>query len=94
MKGNYCNTVQESDQTSCIACGLTWDTNDPEPPQCKGVSIVRGNIIDDPSYSPYCGNVNCLTMPRTVFNGEQFECPCCSWVSGFPEKFIKAYRSR
>jgi hypothetical protein len=29
-----CQARQESDQMRCAACGLLWDTNDPEPPVC------------------------------------------------------------
>ena len=30
-----CLARQYSDQMICAACGLTWDTNDPEPPECR-----------------------------------------------------------
>jgi hypothetical protein len=30
-----CQARQHSDQMICAACGLVWDTNDPEPPSCK-----------------------------------------------------------
>lgn len=30
-----CQARQYSDQMQCHACGLTWDTNDPDPPQCR-----------------------------------------------------------
>lgn len=26
--------VQHSDATTCLRCGMTWDTNDPYPPRC------------------------------------------------------------
>lgn len=29
-----CKARQESDQMVCHACGLVWDINDPEPPEC------------------------------------------------------------
>ena len=29
----YCNARQFNDQMQC-ACGLAWDVNDPEPPEC------------------------------------------------------------
>lgn len=51
-------------------------------------------------YSPYCGNNLARTNPkgcdnpRTVFNGKQFECPHCDWVSEFPEEFVKEYKSK
>lgn len=30
-----CQARQYSDQMSCAACGLVWDTNDPDPPECR-----------------------------------------------------------
>lgn len=32
-----CLARQYGDQMICHACGLNWDTNDPEPPECKKV---------------------------------------------------------
>lgn len=29
-----CLARQYGDQMICAACGLNWDTNDPEPPEC------------------------------------------------------------
>ena len=45
-------------------------------------------------YSPYCGNPCCGKMPRTIFNGSQFSCPNCEFVTRFPEEFIKSYKER
>ena len=30
-----CQARQYGDQMICAPCGLTWDTNDPEPPECR-----------------------------------------------------------
>jgi len=30
-----CRARVYGDQTICDKCGLTWDTNDPEPPACN-----------------------------------------------------------
>ena len=30
-----CLARQYGDQLICAPCGLTWDTNDPEPPECR-----------------------------------------------------------
>lgn len=30
-----CQARQYGDQIVCAACGLNWDANDPEPPQCR-----------------------------------------------------------
>lgn len=32
-----CLARQYGDQMICAACGLNWDTNDPEPPACRKV---------------------------------------------------------
>jgi hypothetical protein len=58
------------------------------------VSIVRDNLMTRPGYSPYCGNDKCSTMPRTVWNGEQFKCCSCGWVSTFPADFIAEYKAK
>lgn len=56
------------------------------------MSLIRDNLMTREGYSPYCGNDSCKVMPRTKFNGEQFECPCCPWVSQFDEAFITNYK--
>lgn len=56
------------------------------------MSTVRDNLMNRNGYSPYCGGDKCTRMPRTVFNGEQFTCKDCGWVSGFDKEFIKAYK--
>ena len=33
-KRHDCQARQYGDQMICAPCGLTWDTNDPEPPEC------------------------------------------------------------
>lgn len=30
-----CLARQHSDQMICAPCGLNWDVNDPEPPECR-----------------------------------------------------------
>jgi len=35
MKRHDCQARQYGDQMMCAPCGLTWDTNDPEPPECR-----------------------------------------------------------
>lgn len=35
MKRHNCHARQYSDQMICTPCGLAWDMNDPEPPECK-----------------------------------------------------------
>lgn len=58
------------------------------------MSIVRENLMTRPGYTPYCGGERCPTMPRTSWTGEQFKCPHCSWVSGFPADFIAEYKAK
>ncbi len=35
MKRHNCQARQYGDQMICAPCGLNWDTNDPEPPECR-----------------------------------------------------------
>lgn len=61
------------------------------------MSIIKNNLVKAPNYTPYCGNEDCKTIPRTKFNGSQFECPNCGWVSQFDKDFIERvieYKSR
>lgn len=32
-----CKAIQQSDEMFCAECGLRWDVNDPEPPQCRTI---------------------------------------------------------
>lgn len=34
-KLHNCAARQYSDQMTCHKCGLVWDMNDPEPPECR-----------------------------------------------------------
>lgn len=36
-KRHDCQARQYGDQMICHACGLNWDTNDPEPPDCRKI---------------------------------------------------------
>lgn len=70
-------------------------------PECVGArnentgnKLVRRNLMDRKGYSPYCGNIDCRKTPRTNFDGDQFVCSDCGWKSGFPEIFIKEYKSK
>lgn len=58
------------------------------------MSIVRNNLMTREGYAPYCGDVDCRVMPRTFFNGEQFECPLCKWRSSFEKDFIVEYENK
>lgn len=54
-------------------------------------TIIRNNLMTQKGYTPYCGSNGRCSMPRTEFNGKQFVCKQCGWVSEFPESFIKQY---
>lgn len=54
--------------------------------------IVRRNLISDRNYRPYCGNWDCKETPRSFWNGNQFQCKFCGWVSQFEEDFIATYK--
>ena len=36
-----CQARQYSDQMICEKCGLQWDVNDPEPPECITPETLR-----------------------------------------------------
>lgn len=44
----HCEAKQFSDEMKCDSCGISWDMNDPEPPQCLKqksiIWIVEGEI--------------------------------------------------
>ncbi len=56
------------------------------------MSIVRRNLMEIENYTLCCGNQACKTMPGTLFNGNQFVCGKCGWISSFPGSFIKQYK--
>ena len=66
----------------------------------KEESIVRENLMTEKDYRPYCGNPNSRNKwsgccnPRTTWNGNQFECPNCGWLSQFPSEFIDRYKAK
>lgn len=58
-------------------------------------TVIKHNLLTRKGYTPYCGgNYICITMPRTEFDGQQFVCPDCGWVSEFPTEFISAYKAK
>ena len=56
--------------------------------------------MESKNYSPYCGNnipkkeKGGCSNPRTYFNGNQFFCKECNWISSFDFEFIKRYKSK
>ena len=63
-------------------------------------SIIRENLMTQEGYTGYCGNnisrdeIGGCNNPRTKFNGKQFYCPHCKWISQFPIDFIERYKKR
>ncbi len=57
------------------------------------MNIVRYNLMNEEGYEPYCPHNKC-GLTRAPFNGEQFQCPCCDWVSSFGAEFIIEYIKR
>jgi predicted RNA-binding Zn-ribbon protein involved in translation (DUF1610 family) len=63
-------------------------------------TIVRENLMTQQYYTGYCGNNlprnawGGCDNPRTRFNGEQFVCPKCGWVSQYPADFIAKYKAK
>lgn len=43
--GDFCDVVVFGDQTVCKTCGLTWDTNDPDPPKCLKYSVMKPRLV-------------------------------------------------
>lgn len=70
----------------------------------KENSIVRENLMNIKGYTGYCGSELCKPRmmqpmlferwPRTVFNGLQFKCPKCGWLSKYPIDFINRYKEK
>lgn len=58
----------------------------------KPVSLVRQNLMEREGYTPYCGGS--LHFVRTVFNGSQFTCPECNFVTSFEAEFIDEYKKK
>ena len=40
-----CHARQYSDQMRCPNCGLAWDVNDPDPPDCKKLLTDRKSAL-------------------------------------------------
>lgn len=58
------------------------------------MSVVRENLMNEPGYTPYCGNGKCpALMPRTRFDGDQFKC-ACGYRTQFPADFIAEYKAK
>lgn len=50
MPKTICQARQYSDQMQCGRCGLAWDTNDPDPPECAPVNgAERASLPAEPS---------------------------------------------
>lgn len=58
------------------------------------LSLVQNNLLTRVGYAPYCGNVRCKTLKRTDFNGDQFTCFSCGWVSKHSIAFLNKYYAK
>jgi hypothetical protein len=64
------------------------------------LTVVRENLMTQKGYTGYCGNnisrfkPGGCSCPRTKWNGEQFYCPECGWISQFPKDFIDRYKKK
>lgn len=47
-----CAAYRVSDQMTCPRCTLTWDMNDPEPPECKRALTPRPRPIPFKYWGP------------------------------------------
>ena len=50
----------------------------------------RFNLLNQPDYSPYCGNGGCMKRAPFAKGVKQFHC-VCGWVSQYPDGFIENY---
>lgn len=58
-------------------------------------TIIRNNLMTEKGYTPYCGSMSRFcSNPRTRWNGEQFACPKCGFVTQFPKEFIEEYKTK
>lgn len=56
------------------------------------ITFMQQKLMERKGYRPGCGV--CRPFQRTVFNGEQFECKYCGWVSGYDKDFIQIYKQK
>lgn len=60
-----CKARQYSDQMMC-ACGLAWDVNDIDPPECQGMGKFNSPIVAAHSIVDIVSTVNTDTMVGQV----------------------------
>lgn len=65
----------------------------------KEISIVRTNLMNEKGYAPYCGangisRLGRCSNPRTKWNGKQFQCSECGFITAFPLDFIARYKAK
>lgn len=66
-----CNAYVIGDQYHCDSCGLSWDINDPEPPECKRITATE--VIERDPIKIMAEMMDDLTFYGTFFirNGER-----------------------
>lgn len=65
-----CLARQYGDQMICAACGLTWDTNDREPPDCRKIDrrskVVKAVAKFEADLKPKTSRKFPLELPADV----------------------------
>ncbi len=62
------------------------------------MTVIEENLLTVLDYTPYCGNqissrdIGGCDNPRLRFNGVQFSCPACSYMTDFEPEFIGRYK--
>lgn len=72
-----CNARVIGDQYHCDSCGLQWDLNDPDPPECNPRTMQGVNqfITDAHVYGTGMmkvdGHVECIKLMEILLNGDK-----------------------
>jgi len=69
-RGGPCEAVQYSDQMKCARCGLAYDVNDPDPPDCKPQTFAEfEEKVVDSMVKAYGLPREVITTPQPEQNG-------------------------
>lgn len=69
MRRTGCKAIQMSDQMVCRSCGLNWDMNDPEPPECRNKHSVKVESTVKPT-TAYAAFKNNLLLMKQQLGGK------------------------
>ena len=53
---------------------------------------ILDNLMNQSEYTPYCGVFFCKN--QTKFNGTQFVCLKCGYITQFPKEIINEYKKK